>query len=147
MKLKWNQKFVLALSLTIIFLLLWVIVIMFHPVPHPVPHSLRFQTKTNKPFTKQIIIDQVKLDLASKLMLNVEDIGVVSMQPKMWTDQSLGCPEPNQGYAQVITNGYRIEVKAIGDPRSFYYHATANDVVLCSQNEKTVAPLELHFIQ
>jgi hypothetical protein len=59
-----------------------------------------------------------------------------------WPDTSLGCPEPGQAYAQVITPGYRIVLR-VGE-REYELHAdrTGRRVVTCQreQEEADAAP-------
>jgi hypothetical protein len=39
---------------------------------------------------------------------------VVRVTAKTWSDASLGCPEPEMMYAQVLTPGYQIILEAGG---------------------------------
>jgi hypothetical protein len=67
--------------------------------------------------------------LAETLDLPVRRVRVVSITPYTWPDASLGCPLPDQAYAQVLSNGYRI-VLAAGD-REYAYHSDVDRVVSC----------------
>ena len=57
-------------------------------------------------------------------------ITVVSAEPKVWTDGSLGCPKPGVLYTQALVPGYQVILDA--DGRQMDYRATADgDVKLC----------------
>ena len=49
-----------------------------------------------------------------------------------WPDSSLGCPQPDMMYAQVITPGYRV-VLALDD-QEYVYHTTTSRAVYCPQD-------------
>jgi hypothetical protein len=69
-------------------------------------------------------------DLARRLGTSPEDILVISVEAVQWSDTSLGCPLPGMMYAQVITPGFRVTLKAGGE--TYDYHADRADrVVLC----------------
>ena len=52
--------------------------------------------------------------VAGELGLEPGDVRVVSVEAVTWPDSSLGCPEPNQLYMQVLTPGYLVLVDAGG---------------------------------
>jgi len=57
-------------------------------------------------------------------------IVVVSSDAVLWSDGSLGCPEPGRAYQQVVTPGYRIVLSA--DGATYEYHSARNgEPVLC----------------
>ena len=60
------------------------------------------------------------------------DVGVALQEvvPVDFSDASLGVPEPGQEYAQVVTSGYVIRLKAAD--RVYEYHAAGERVVLAS---------------
>ena len=60
------------------------------------------------------LIDAIKADLAARLGISPEDIEVVSAEAVLWNDSSLGCPEKDYFYLQVITPGYQVILKANG---------------------------------
>lgn len=71
-------------------------------------------------------------DLAKQTGVLADQITVVSVEPMEWPDASLGCPQPDMMYAQVITPGYLIVLEAQG--QTFEYHADqGTNVVLCQQ--------------
>jgi len=76
------------------------------------------------------ILEKVLSDLASRLYIKREEIEVVSVERVTWPDTSLGCPEPGKMYAQVLTPGYRIVLKAGG--KTYEYHTdTRSHFTIC----------------
>jgi hypothetical protein len=68
-------------------------------------------------------------DLAGQLGIAAEAITVRSVEAVEWSDASLGCPEPDMLYAQVITPGYRIALEVNG--QSYEYHTGGGGIVCC----------------
>jgi len=68
-------------------------------------------------------------DLAGRLGIEESAIQVETVEAVEWPDTSLGCPEPGMMYAQVITPGYRILLKAQG--QIYEYHGSRSRVVYC----------------
>ena len=52
-----------------------------------------------------------------------------------WSDASLGCPQEGQGYAQVITPGYRLVFDLAGTPYAVHSNADGTNMVICGENE------------
>ncbi|MDQ4044039.1 MAG: hypothetical protein M3173_01120 [Chloroflexota bacterium] len=44
-----------------------------------------------------------------------DEIELLHYEPREWPSTALGCPEPGQMYAQVITEGYLVHVRADGE--------------------------------
>ena len=63
-------------------------------------------------------------DLAATTGVDPASITLVSIEPVEWRDSSLGCPQPDMMYAQMLTPGYRI-VLSTGD-ETVEYHTTTN---------------------
>jgi hypothetical protein len=68
-------------------------------------------------------------DLALRLKVAEGDVKIKSVQAVDWPDTALGCPQPGQMYAQVITSGYRIILTAGG--KDFEYHSDRSRVIPC----------------
>jgi hypothetical protein len=67
--------------------------------------------------------------------LPVRRIEVVEVKSYNWTDTSLGCPSPNETYAQQEVDGYRIVLSA--NNQQFIFHSDFDRVVACDPvNEK-----------
>ena len=49
-------------------------------------------------------------DLAARLAIDPADVDVLSAVLVTWPDASLGCPQPDMQYAQVVTDGSIIEL-------------------------------------
>ena len=79
--------------------------------------------------TKQLLADNTALSAA--------DVQVLQATSQQWRDSSLGCPRPGMMYAQVITPGYLIKVKAGG--KVYEYHTdTGRTAVLCAIDGQSV---------
>lgn len=77
-------------------------------------------------------VEASRKDLAKRLDVPVEEVSVLQVEPVEWSDSSLGCPEPGKMYAQVITPGYRVMLKA--KSRTYEYHTDQGDnVILCQR--------------
>jgi hypothetical protein len=68
-------------------------------------------------------------DLSQRTGLPKRDIKVQSVEVVQWPDTSLGCPQPDMMYAQVVTPGYRIVLEAGG--QTYEYHSAGASVGLC----------------
>ncbi len=68
----------------------------------------------------QPFIDQAVDDLASRLDVEVSAIATHAAVLVVWPDASLGCPQPDMFYAQVMTDGSVIELEHAG--RYYRYH-------------------------
>ena len=63
------------------------------------------------------------LDLASHLGIEPDRIEVLTDREVTWSDTSLGCPQPGMSYAQRLTPGSQIVLRA--DGVEHHYHAGA----------------------
>lgn len=70
--------------------------------------------------------------LANSLDIDAQQIEVVSMESVMWNDASLGCPEPGEMYAQVVTPGYRITLQANGTEYAVHTDEAGEKMVRCT---------------
>jgi hypothetical protein len=76
------------------------------------------------------LLDALRADLARRAGVAPAAIRVVSARPMAWNDSSLGCPQPGQGYLQMIVDGYHVVLEAGG--RAWDYRSGARGVfVLC----------------
>lgn len=78
----------------------------------------------------QIMVNLAKESLARKFKISEDKIHLFSVEPMVWPDAGLGCPQAGIVYAEVQTPGFQILFEA--DGKSFSYH-TDNEkrVVLC----------------
>ena len=58
-------------------------------------------------------------------------VRVISLEAVDWPDTSLGCPRPDQMYAQVIVPGYRVVLEANGQRGEIHTDATGGQLVAC----------------
>lgn len=66
------------------------------------------------------LIDQVVERLSSEIDVAADAIEIATTESVEWPDTSLGCPQPDQAYAQVITPGYRIILEVEGEQYEFH---------------------------
>ena len=84
-------------------------------------------------------------DLARRLAIPVAEVTVVEMVEMEWPDASVGCPQPDMMYAQVITPGTLITLEAGG--QTYAYHSGRGGQPFLCENpaqgvQKESAPLE-----
>jgi hypothetical protein len=72
-----------------------------------------------------------KAHLANELGIPSDDVEAVAIEAVEWSDTSLGCPKPGQMYAQVITPGYRIVLRAHGETYEVHTDEQGQITVIC----------------
>ncbi len=75
------------------------------------------------------MVRQALEDLKARLEVTDEEVVVEAVEETTWPDTSLGCPEEGMMYAQVLTPGYRIVLRARGEQHT--YHAGGGRVIYC----------------
>ncbi|HET7092608.1 MAG TPA: hypothetical protein VFI22_03995, partial [Thermomicrobiales bacterium] len=75
-------------------------------------------------------LDAVLADAASKFGVPVDQIDIVTNEPREWPSAALGCPQPGELYAQVITPGYVVLLQS-GDRRIEYHLDSRGNFVDC----------------
>ncbi len=88
-------------------------------------------TPVNPSSSSNPLVGQARTDLAARLGIAPESIVVESLQTVEWPDSSLGCPQPGRTYAQVITPGVLILLRANG--QTYEYHGSMRNVSLCEK--------------
>ncbi len=73
-------------------------------------------------------------DAARRLNVEPGDLQLVSLLSLTWPDSSLGCPKAGADYADELTPGYRLVLRA-GD-RTILYHASSREVMVCTPDEE-----------
>jgi hypothetical protein len=68
-------------------------------------------------------------DLAQRASVAAAAIQLIEGQSVLWSDGSLGCPEPGVAYTQAEVPGYRIVLGFQG--QTYDYRASDRFVVLC----------------
>lgn len=73
-------------------------------------------------------------DVARRTGLKPDAIKLGSAESVTWQDGSLGCPEPDVMYTQMLVPGYRVRIEAGG--RLWGYHAARFGTPLLCPHEK-----------
>ena len=73
--------------------------------------------------------------LAGELNINVNEIEVDTVRAVEWRDTSIGCPQPDQAYGQVITPGHKITLRVGG--QFYFVHESNGRAFVCKQQKKT----------
>jgi hypothetical protein len=74
-------------------------------------------------------VESAKAHLAETLKLPAKEIVLESAKETKWPDASLGCPEKDRMYAQVVTPGWTVVLKAGG--RTHEVHVAGKRAVSC----------------
>jgi len=109
------------------------------PIPTYNPVNVQQTPNMNEvpistPFDPSVenIVTKAKEDLAQRLMIDPRQIDLVEVASVTWSDGSLGCPQPEMMYTQVLTPGYRILLDA---NRVIYeYHSSREVYVIYCEN-------------
>lgn len=76
--------------------------------------------------------EQKALDhLATELGVDSDDIAHIETEYKDWPDGSLGCPEPDTAYIQVIIPGYRYLFSHLREHRTVHAGIDGATMVFC----------------
>jgi len=86
-------------------------------------------SSTEKEKPEALAAQKAREDLARTLGIPASAVEVMSTTRASWPDASLGCPEPDRMYAQMITEGWVIKLRVRG--KNYEYHADASRVVSC----------------
>ena len=72
--------------------------------------------------------------LAGELGVAVAGLKVVSTTAMTWSDASLGCPQPDMGYAQVVTPGYLVLFRdSEGTEYKVHTNEDGSSVIVCGK--------------
>jgi hypothetical protein len=69
-------------------------------------------------------------DAAKRTGLKRADLKVLSVEAVIWSDGSLGCPEPGMQYTQALVPGYRVRIQA-GTQVLDYHAGRSGQPVYC----------------
>lgn len=75
-------------------------------------------------------VEQARTALAKKLGLEEKQLVLESAKAATWGNASLGCPEPDRMYAQVVTKGYAVVFSA--DGKQHKVHVAGKRIVFCA---------------
>lgn len=70
-------------------------------------------------------VELAKQDLAKTLRIDSSQITILSVEEIMWSNGSLGCPEPGMVYIQVIIPGYKTIFSY--NQKTYEYHTDKNN--------------------
>lgn len=79
--------------------------------------------------------EQVRLateDLMQRLNISPEEISLVEITDVVWSDGSLGCPQPGMFYTQALVEGTRIRLQ-VGEA-IYNYHSGRNQAPFLCEN-------------
>ncbi len=81
------------------------------------------------------VAEEAVVLLAARLKVSANQITVVRAEAVTWPDGSLGCPEPDTAYTQMLVEGTQVVLQF--QDRKYDYHAGPNGVAfLCPSSEK-----------
>lgn len=81
----------------------------------------------------QPFIDAATTDLAARLGVDAGEIETVSATIVVWNDTSLGCPQPDMFYAQVLQDGSLVELRLDGLIYRYHTGGEVFEPFLCNQ--------------
>lgn len=80
------------------------------------------------------LIERAQEQLQEEIGAAPEDITVAESEAVTWPDAGLGCPDPDEVYAAVLTPGYRLLLEAEGESYAFHTDGDPEGrIVLCRQ--------------
>ena len=85
----------------------------------------------------QTMIVRAKANLAWQTGIETSQITVVEAESVEWPNSSLGCPQPDMMYAQVVTPGYRIVLQV--EDKTYVYHTDQSQTVVPCSGEDSGA--------
>jgi hypothetical protein len=80
--------------------------------------------------TLQQAVQTALADAGRRTGLAIDMLQVDSAAAVTWRDGALGCPQPGFAYTQALVSGYRVRIRASGQPLD-YHAGLRGPVVLC----------------
>jgi len=77
--------------------------------------------------------------LAEDLGISPDRVRVDTIRAVQWPDSSLGCPQPDRQYLQVVTPGHRISLRV--DEQLYTVHEAGGKAFVCHQRKSGGLPL------
>ena len=90
---------------------------------------------------EQQLVERAMEVVASEASVTAADLTLVNLQPMEWPDSSLGCPQPDTMYMQVITPGYQLTLKD-ANGTTYAIHTgldPSGEVILCKEAEEAMS--------
>ena len=85
-------------------------------IPAPIPTGKTPPVKGEVP---QAILESILKEAAALAKVERREIKIVRAESVVWSDGSLGCPEPGMMYTQALVNGYWVVIDAAGEKYDF----------------------------
>lgn len=105
--------------------------------PSPSSRQVPIPSPSGSPVAGAVPDEVIQAAIADAALQTGADpaaITVVSAQPKVWNDGSLGCPEPGVMYTQALVPGYQVVLEAGG--KQLDYHASGNGALKLCEGPK-----------
>ena len=105
----------------------------FGPRAEPTAPEAAAQPEEGSPLSR--LVERAKEDLVQTAGADPDEIALVTAEEVEWGDTSLGCPHPDEMYAQMITPGYFIVLESGGN--TYDYHTGADPegpLVQCTED-------------
>ena len=96
------------------------------------PSSASAAPQQTAPASLASIEDMASSFLAGKLGVAPAELTFVRAEPTDWADASLGCPQPDVAYAQVITPGYKLTFDRDGAAYVVHTNRDATQIISCN---------------
>ena len=78
-------------------------------IPAPIPTGKTPPVKGEVP---QAILESILKEAAAQAKVDRDQLVIARAQSVVWSDGSLGCPEPGMMYTQILVNGYWVIIEA-----------------------------------
>lgn len=85
----------------------------------------------NVPAEAEAAVQAARQQAASRLNVDAGRLTLMRVESRQWRDSSLGCPQPGQMYAQVITPGYLVVIAGPNQQQLAFHTDTRGRAVLC----------------
>ena len=85
-------------------------------IPAPIPIGKTALVKGEVP---QAILESILKEAAALSKVDRDQLVIARAQSVVWSDGSLGCPEPGMMYTQALVNGYWVIIDAAGQTYDF----------------------------
>ena len=74
------------------------------------------------------LVEEARQDLMKRISVAEADIVLAKTVAMIWPDTSLGCPQPDMTYAQVLTPGYKVTFTV--DGQFYTYHSDEDSSII-----------------
>jgi hypothetical protein len=99
------------------------------PTPTPPEQAEATPPPTDAPQTHPVTA--AVLHLSAEFDVATDRIEIISARAVEWPDTSLGCPQPGEAYAEVITPGYAIVLEVEGERFEIHTDETGDQIIIC----------------